>query len=31
VDEGKLAEIEWRDRIFPDIDYRIYADDSRPS
>jgi len=31
VDEARLAENEWRDRIFPDIDYRVYADDSRPA
>lgn len=31
IDEKRLAEVEWRDRIFPDIDYRIYADDSRPA
>ena len=24
VDEAFLAEIEWRDRIFPEIDYRVY-------
>jgi 1,4-alpha-glucan branching enzyme len=30
VDERFLSEIEWRDRIFPEIDYRIYADDSPP-
>jgi 1,4-alpha-glucan branching enzyme len=31
VDERFLSEIEWRDRIFPEIDYRIYADDSPPA
>jgi 1,4-alpha-glucan branching enzyme len=31
VDEARLAEIEWRDRIFPDIDYRIYANDKLPA
>jgi 1,4-alpha-glucan branching enzyme len=31
VDERFLSEIEWRDRIFPEIDYRIYADDTPPS
>ena len=31
VDEKRLAEVEWRDRIFPDIDYRIYAQDQPPS
>lgn len=31
VDETRLAEIEWRDRIFPDIDYRIYANDDLPA
>jgi 1,4-alpha-glucan branching enzyme len=30
IDEKRLAETEWRDRIFPEIDYRMYADDSRP-
>ncbi len=24
IDEGWLSELEWRDNIFPDIDYRIY-------
>jgi 1,4-alpha-glucan branching enzyme len=31
VDETSLAEIEWRDRIFPEIDYRVYADDRQPA
>lgn len=30
IDEKRLSEMEWRDRIFPGIDYRIYADDSSP-
>lgn len=30
VDETWLAEIERRDNIFPEIDYRVYADDSPP-
>ena len=30
VDEKLLSEIEWRDRIFPEIDYRIYAEDAPP-
>ena len=29
VDEAFLNEVEWRDRIFPGIDYRAYAEDSR--
>ncbi len=29
VDERFLREVEWRDRIFPEIDYRIYAEDAR--
>ncbi|MFH1502092.1 MAG: 1,4-alpha-glucan branching protein domain-containing protein [Candidatus Eisenbacteria bacterium] len=31
IDEKRLSETEWRDRIFPELDYRIYADDSRPA
>jgi len=31
VDEKLLSEIEWRDRIFPEIDYRIYAEDAPPA
>ncbi len=31
VDETFLSEIEWRDRIFPELDYRIYANDSLPA
>jgi len=31
VDEKRLCELEWRDRIFPEIDYRLYADDRPPS
>jgi 1,4-alpha-glucan branching enzyme len=31
VDERFLSEIEWRDKIFPEIDYRIYADDTAPT
>ncbi len=31
VDEKRLAEIEWRDRIFPEIDYRVYAEDEPPA
>jgi 1,4-alpha-glucan branching enzyme len=30
VDERFLCETEWRDRIFPEIDYHIYADDHVP-
>ena len=30
-DEKLLGEIEWRDRIFPEIDYRLYADDGPPA
>lgn len=30
VDESLLCEIEWRDRIFQNIDYRIYANDTEP-
>jgi 1,4-alpha-glucan branching enzyme len=30
VDEKFLCETEWRDRIFPELDYRIYADDHIP-
>jgi 1,4-alpha-glucan branching enzyme len=30
VDESFLSEIEWRDRIFPGIDYSIYANDVPP-
>jgi 1,4-alpha-glucan branching enzyme len=30
VDERFLSEIEWRDRIFPEIDYRIYGNNSAP-
>ena len=30
VDEKFLSEIEWRDRIFPWLDYRMYADDTPP-
>ncbi len=30
IDEKRLCEIEWRDRIFPEIDYRIYARDEVP-
>jgi 1,4-alpha-glucan branching enzyme len=30
VDDKHLAELEWRDRIFPEIDYRIYARDGLP-
>lgn len=30
VDESLLSEVEWRDRIFPGIDYTIYADDAEP-
>jgi 1,4-alpha-glucan branching enzyme len=31
VDEKRLAEIEWRDRIFPEIDYGVYARDEAPA
>ncbi len=31
IDEKFLGEIEWRDHIFPWIDYRIYADDAPPA
>jgi len=31
IDERFLGEIEWRDRIFPEIDYRVYADDGVPA
>ncbi len=31
IDERRLSETEWRGRIFPELDYRIYADDSRPA
>ncbi len=31
VDEEFLSEIEWRDRIFPWLDYRIYAEDGPPA
>ena len=31
IDEKWLSEIEWRDRIFPEIDYRIFADDRPPA
>jgi len=24
IDEGWLADLEWRDNIFPEIDYRVY-------
>lgn len=24
IDDGYLKELEWKDNIFPDIDYRIY-------
>ncbi len=27
IDEKWLAEVEWRDRIFPEIDYRVFAED----
>lgn len=30
VDEKWLSEIEWRDRIFPQIDYAVYAEDQPP-
>ncbi len=30
VDEKRLAEIEWRDRIFPEIDYGVYAMNEPP-
>ena len=30
VEEKFLSEIEWRDRIFPWLDYRMYADDTPP-
>ena len=30
VDETFLAEIEWRDRIFPGINYEVYANDEPP-
>jgi 1,4-alpha-glucan branching enzyme len=26
VNEGMLGDLEWRDNIFPDIDFRVYAD-----
>lgn len=29
VDETFLREVEWRDKIFPEIDYRVYAEDAR--
>jgi 1,4-alpha-glucan branching enzyme len=29
VDERFLREVEWRDKIFPEIDYRIYSEDAR--
>ncbi|MDP2943474.1 MAG: DUF1957 domain-containing protein [Candidatus Omnitrophota bacterium] len=25
MDEGWLADIEWKDNIFPEIDYRVHA------
>ena len=25
VDEGWLNDIEWKDNLFPDIDYRVYT------
>ena len=28
IDEKWLSEIEWRDKIFPGIDYSVYAEDS---
>ncbi|MBN2564739.1 MAG: DUF1957 domain-containing protein [Candidatus Eisenbacteria bacterium] len=31
VDESFLSEVEWRDRIFPGIDYSVYANDAAPS
>jgi 1,4-alpha-glucan branching enzyme len=31
VDEKFLSEIEWRDRIFPWLDYRVYAEDGPPA
>jgi 1,4-alpha-glucan branching enzyme len=31
VDEKWLSEVESRDRIFPNIDYRVYADDRPPA
>ena len=31
VDEKFLCESEWRDRIFPELDYRVYADDHVPA
>jgi 1,4-alpha-glucan branching enzyme len=31
VDEKRLAEIEWRDRIFPEIDYGVYAMNEPPA
>jgi 1,4-alpha-glucan branching enzyme len=24
IDEGWLADLEWRDNIFPELDYRVY-------
>jgi 1,4-alpha-glucan branching enzyme len=31
IDERYLSEVEWRDRIFPGIDYRIFAQDGPPA
>jgi 1,4-alpha-glucan branching enzyme len=31
VDEAFLSEIEWRDRIFPGLDYSVYANDALPA